>query len=105
MTRVTTLESESDSDCSVKSEDVLKCDYPVKPRKTRNFNEKATLKRQQQYMLQQQMQEQQNDQNESMDVDACLRYIDSLTRTKKHFFDAECEREKLDNKSQVCELG
>ena len=90
------MPDDTDSDSSVRSEDVLPSSYPVKPRKTpkllardkspsRNYHHDEAGEHEYDYRT----------------VEETLCFIDAIKKSKKDLFNAECERERLESLQNV----
>ena len=92
------LDDDQESDSSVKSSEILSSTYPVKPRKTlkvpirlEKYNEDLTAG------------ENGEDSNELDDLSAedILEFMKVIEESRRHVFEAEREKEKLEIKYQV----
>jgi hypothetical protein len=92
------MPDDTDSDSSVRSEDVLPSSYPVKPRKTpkvlardkspsRNYHHDEAGEHEYDYRT----------------IEETLCFIDAIKKSKKDLFNAECERERLESLQNVRE--
>ena len=82
------LNSDSDSDSTIKSEDILPSTYPVKPRRT----PKPSLK-----SLKHPSQMDENEQdNSEVGNDEAFEFLKAVEASRPDIFDAEKEREKLE---------
>ena len=96
---------DSDSDCSVKSEDVLHSAYPVKPRRTpKNWSQMQQMKgsdSQSHYHGIQHGRYSQPSPADTALADQAIQYIDSIKSSNRALYDAEEERERLEYQKEV----
>lgn len=90
------MHSDTDSDSSVLSEDVLPSTYPVKPRKT----PKGTVTQKPPAGAVAEIDPLEREYDSKM-IEQTLVFLDSLKRNKKDLYNAEVERERLENQSMV----
>lgn len=91
------VNEDTDSDSSILSEDVLVSSYPVKPRKTPKVmmpvkpivTGPTDIERE----------------YDGKTVDQTLAFLDAIRRTKKDLYNAECERERLEDQSLVSKIS
>jgi len=97
---------DSDSDCSVKSEDVLHSAYPVKPRRTpKNWVQMQQMNKgsdsQGHYHGIQHGRYSQPSPADTALADQAIQYIDGIKSSKRDLYDAEEERERLEYQKEV----
>ena len=90
-----TMPDDSDSDCSFKSDEILACTYPQKPRKTTKpakaifrdpSKSESVRERESQILL----------------ADHALNFVRAIRFSKKDFYEADVKRESLEIINDVC---
>lgn len=91
-----TASSDTDSDSSVHSEDVLVSSYPVKPRKTPKgpiITPQLINAGRSEVIIEKEY--------DGKTIDQTLAFLDAIKRSKEVLYNAECDREYLENQSMV----
>ena len=89
MRQIERVQSDSDSDCSVRSEDILSSSYPVKPRKTPRWSHLKSQIKGGEHV------------RDNREIEKALAFINVVKSERRDLFDGECERERIENEEQV----
>lgn len=89
------IQEDTDSESSVRSEDILPSSYPVKPRKMVRHSQRSDSNRAHAG----------GDKTANLNmIEECLDFLRAIRVSKKTVHDAEVEREKLEAQIAVCLL-